>query len=58
MRKVNPELWLLLFLVAIAAMLNFLVASQPMTLMFYFLPTLYSGCAAYLCESYGLGPTG
>jgi hypothetical protein len=42
MRKVNPELWLLLFLVAIAAMLNFLVASQPMTLMFYFLPTLYS----------------
>ena len=42
MRKVNPELWLLLFLVAIAAILNFLVASQPMTLMFYFLPTLYS----------------
>lgn len=42
MRKVNPELWLLLFLVVIAAMLNFLVASQPMTLMFYFLPTLYS----------------
>lgn len=42
MRKANPELWLLLFLVAIAAMLNFLVASQPMTLMFYFLPTLYS----------------
>ena len=42
MRRVNPELWLLLFLVAIAAMLNFLVASQPMTLMFYFLPTLYS----------------
>jgi small neutral amino acid transporter SnatA (MarC family) len=42
MRKVNPELWLPLFLVATAAMLNFLVASQPMTLMFYFLPTLYS----------------
>ncbi len=42
MRKANPELWLLLFLVAIAAILNFLVASQPMTLMFYFLPTLYS----------------
>jgi hypothetical protein len=42
MRKVNPELWLLLLLVAIAAILNFLVASQPMTLMFYFLPTLYS----------------
>ncbi len=42
MKRVNPELWLLLFLVAIAAILNFLVASQPMTLMFYFLPTLYS----------------
>jgi len=42
MRKVNPELWLVLFLVVIAAGLNFLVASQPMTLMFYFLPTLYS----------------
>jgi hypothetical protein len=42
MRKANPELWLLLFLVLIAAALNFLVASQPMALMFYFLPTLYS----------------
>lgn len=42
MRKINPELWLLLFLVLIAAVLNFLVASQPMALMFYFLPTLYS----------------
>jgi hypothetical protein len=42
MRKANPELWLLLFLVIIAAGLNFLVASQPMVLMFYFLPTLYS----------------
>ena len=42
MRKINPELWLLLFLVAIAAMLNFLVASQRMALVFYFLPTLYS----------------
>lgn len=42
MRRVNPELLLVLFLVAIAAMLNFLVASQHMTLMFYFLPTLYS----------------
>jgi len=41
-RKANPELWLLLFLVVIAALLNFLVASQPMALMFYFLPTLYS----------------
>jgi hypothetical protein len=41
-RKANPELWLLLFLAVIAALLNFLVASQPMALMFYFLPTLYS----------------
>ena len=41
-RKINPELWLLLFLVVIAAMLNFLVASQRMALVFYFLPTLYS----------------
>lgn len=42
MRKINPELWLLLFLVLIAAILNFLVTSQPMALVFYFLPTLYS----------------
>ncbi len=42
MRKINPELLLILFLVAIAAMVNFLVASQRMALMFYFLPTLYS----------------
>lgn len=42
MRKTNPELWLLLFLVVIAALLNFLVASQRMALVFYFLPTLYS----------------
>jgi hypothetical protein len=41
-RKINPELWLLLFLVVIAAILNFLVASQRMALVFYFLPTLYS----------------
>lgn len=44
MRKINPELWLLLFLVLIAGMLNFLVASQRMALVFYFLPTLYSAC--------------
>ncbi len=42
MRKITKELLLLLFLVAIAAMLNFLVASQRMALVFYFLPTLYS----------------
>ncbi|HVN21799.1 MAG TPA: hypothetical protein VMU05_23640, partial [Dongiaceae bacterium] len=41
-RKINPELWLLLFLVLIAALLNFVVASQRMVLVFYFLPTLYS----------------
>lgn len=42
LRRINPELWLLLFLVVIAAMLNFLVASQRMALVFYFLPTLFS----------------
>lgn len=42
MRKINPELWVLLGLVVIAAMLNFLVASQRMALVFYFLPTLFS----------------
>ncbi|HET9408724.1 MAG TPA: hypothetical protein VFO39_15890 [Candidatus Sulfotelmatobacter sp.] len=42
MRKINPELLLLLALVVIAAILNFLVASQKMALVFYFLPTLYS----------------
>jgi len=41
-RKINPELWLLLFLVLISALLNFLAASQRMALVFYFLPTLYS----------------
>lgn len=44
MRKINPELWLLLVLIVIAAMLNFLVASQRMALVFYFLPTLFSAC--------------
>jgi len=42
LRKINSELWVLLFLVVIAAMLNFLVASQRMALVFYFLPTLFS----------------
>ena len=40
--KVNKELLLLLFLVVIAATIHFLVASQAMALVFYFLPTLYS----------------
>ncbi len=42
MQKVNKELLLLLFLVGIAAMIHFLVASQAVSLVFYFLPTLYS----------------
>jgi HD-GYP domain-containing protein (c-di-GMP phosphodiesterase class II) len=42
LRKINKELWLLLFLVLIAAMLNFLVASQRMALVLYFLPVLFS----------------
>jgi hypothetical protein len=41
-KTVNKELWLLLFLVGIAAMICFLVASQAVSLVFYFLPTLYS----------------
>ncbi len=41
-RKINKELWLLLSLVVIAAIIHFLVASQAMALVFYFLPTLYS----------------
>ncbi len=40
MRK--AELVLLLFLVVIAAVIHFLVASQAIALVFYFLPTLYS----------------
>ncbi len=42
MQKINKELLLLLFLVGIAAMIHFLVASQTVSLVFYFLPTLYS----------------
>ena len=42
MKKINKELLLLLFLVLIAALIHFLVASQAMALVFYFLPTLYS----------------
>lgn len=46
MRKINHELWLLLFLVVIAAVLNFLAASERMALVFYFLPVMFS---AYYC---------
>ena len=42
MRKTNHELWLLLFLVLIAAVLNFLAASQRMALVLYFLPVMFS----------------
>ncbi|MFQ5882484.1 MAG: HD-GYP domain-containing protein [Candidatus Methylomirabilales bacterium] len=39
---VNKELWLILSLFVIAALLNFLVASHRMLLGFYTLPTLFS----------------
>jgi hypothetical protein len=42
LRKSTKELLLLLFLVLIAAVIHFLVASQRMALVFYFLPTLFS----------------
>ena len=42
MSKRQQELWLLLSLVVIAALLNFLVSSQRVVLCFFFLPTLYS----------------
>ena len=42
MTKVRNELYLLLSLVLIAALLNFLVSSQRVVLCFFFLPTLYS----------------
>lgn len=41
-RKIDPELWLLLCLVLIAALVNFLAASQQISLVFYFLPTIFS----------------
>jgi len=41
-QTINKELWLLLSLVLIAAMIHFLVASQAVVLVFFFLPTLYS----------------
>ena len=45
LERVNKELWLLLSLFAIAAVLNFMVSGQRMILAFYTLPTVAS---AYL----------
>ena len=45
LERVNKELWLLLSLFAIAALLNFIVMGQRMILAFYTLPTVAS---AYL----------
>ncbi len=42
LEKVNKELWLLLSLFAIAALLNFIVSGQRMVLAFYTLPTIAS----------------
>lgn len=42
MRTIKKQLWLLLSLVLIVAMIHFLVASQAVALVFFFLPTLYS----------------
>lgn len=42
MSRTQKQLWLLLSLVVIAALLNFLVSSQRVVLCFFFLPTLYS----------------
>jgi hypothetical protein len=42
MSQTRKELYLLLSLVVIAALLNFLVSSQRVVLCFFFLPTLYS----------------
>jgi len=40
--RVNRELWLVLSLFVIAAVMNFLVSGQRMVLAFYGLPTIYS----------------
>ena len=40
--RVNRELWLVLSLFVIAAVMNFLVSGQRMVLAFYTLPTIYS----------------
>ncbi len=50
---VNQELWLVLSLFVIAAMLNWMVASHGIVLGFYTLPTLFS---AYVFSLFGLRP--
>ena len=45
LEKVNKELWLVLSLFIIAAVMNFLVSAQRMVLAFYTMPTIFS---AYL----------
>ncbi len=42
LNQVNRELWLILTIFAIAAILNFVVASGSVVLYFYMLPTLFS----------------
>ena len=41
---VNKELWLLLSMFAIAALVNFLVAANRVVLTLYFIPTLFAAC--------------
>jgi putative nucleotidyltransferase with HDIG domain len=40
--EINKELWLLLSMFAIAALVNFLVAANRVVLTFYFIPTLFA----------------
>jgi hypothetical protein len=46
-RKINKELWLLLSLVLIAAMIHFLAASQAVVLVFFFLPNSLFGISLW-----------
>jgi len=50
--EVNKELWLLLSMFGIAALVNFLVASNRVVLTLYFIPTLF---AAYHYGRLGSG---
>ena len=42
LERVNKELWLILSLFVIAALINFVVAAERMVLAFYTLPTVFS----------------